>query len=371
MKNIYQNIKQNINLYSNISILISFFFLVTCYILLNTPEAAAQMPQSTNYQLQSYSFGSGTASSSSQTYNLFGAAGEVEIGSSSSQTLNTTGGLTYLMQANVPGIPTLTNPGNNYDRLKFIIDTDNNPSDTVYAIAISTDNFVSDIRYIKSDNTIGTSLTASDYQTYTAWGGATGAYVTGLVQGTTYYIKVKAKEGDFTESQYSSVASATTSNAQLTFSVDSSTLTFDNLNAGNSYTDSNKTTVLTTSTNAYNGYVINARETQPLTATGFGTIADYGSPNSAPTAWSGYGFGYTTNDSSLTGGTADRFTNGGPNYAGFTTSSPGDPVADHPGPVTSSISNEQFTISYKVAVQNTQKAAKYTTNILYIVVPSY
>jgi len=157
----------------------------------------------------------------------------------------------------------------------------------------------------------------------------------------------------------------------LIFSVDSSTLNFDNLNAGNSYTDSGKTTVLTTSTNAYNGYVINARETQPLTATGVDTIADFGSPNSNPVAWAGYGFGYTTNDNDLTGGTADRFTNGGTNYAGFTTSSPGDPVADHPGPVTTAISNEQFTIGYKVAVQSTQKAAKYTTDRLYIVVPSY
>ena len=332
----------------------------------------AELPSSTNYKIQSYGFGSGgTASSSSQTFNLFGIAGELESASSSSQNYNIGSGLTFLLKANIPAAPTFTNPSNNYDRLKFILNTSGNPTDTTYAIAISEDNFADDIRYIKSDNTIGTTLAASDWQSYANWGGASGEYVTGLDQGTTYYIKVKAKRGDFTESEYGPTASVATTNASLTFSIDSSTLTFSNLNSGNSYTDSAKTTVLETSTNAYNGYIVNARETAALTATGLGTIADYGSPNSAPTTWSGYGFGYTTNDSDLTGGTADRFTNGGAKYAGFTTSSPGDPVADHAGPVTSEISNEQFTISYRVSVSDTQKAGEYSTTVLYIVVPSY
>lgn len=360
MNRVYQNTKQYIKV-----------VLVLAAILLHVSPANAQMPESTNYGLQEYSFGSGTTNSTSENFRLNAIAGEVEFGQLSSTNFKVNSGLTFLQTSNVPGLPTFTNPNNNYERLQFIINTGNNPSDATYAIAISTDNFVSDTKYIKSDNTIGTTLTAGDYQSYTDWGGASGEYVTGLLQGTDYYIKVKAMQGDFTESPYGPVATTTTSNAQLTFSVDSSSLTFSNLTPGNSYTDSSKTTVITTSTNAYNGYLVNARETGALTATGFGTIADYASPNSAPTTWSGYGFGYSTNDSSLTGGTADRFTNGGAKYAGFTTSSPGDPVADHPGPITTGISGEQFTISYKVAVSNTQKAANYTTTVLYIVVPSY
>lgn len=334
--------------------------------------ANASLPSSTNYQIQNYSFGAGgTVNSTSANYGLNGIAGEVEFGRPSSANFKAGSGLTYMMKANVPGAPTFTNPSSNYERLKFVINTSNNPSDTTYAIQVSTtSNFSSNIMYMKSDNTLGTTLTASDYKTYTTWGGASGNYVTGLDPHTTYYMRVKARQGKYTESEYGPSASATTADPSLTFSVDSSNVTFSNLNSGNTYTDSSKTTTLTTSTNAYNGYIVNARETSPLTAS-VGTIPDYTSPNSAPTTWSGNGFGYTTNDSSLTGGTVDRFTNGGPKYAGFTTSSPGDPVADHPGPVTTAISNEQFTIGYRVTTSSTQKAAQYTSTVVYIVVPTY
>ncbi len=335
-------------------------------------KAHAAFPASTNYQIQEYSFGAGgTKNSTSANYGLSGSVGQVEFGRPSSANYQMGTGLTFMMQANVPGIPTFTNPSDNYDRLKFVINTSNNPADTTYAISISSDNFVSDTRYIKSDNTIGTSLTNTDFQSYTDWGGALGEFVTGLEQDTTYTIRVKARQGDFTESEFGPTAQAITAVPSLTFSVDSNNVTFNNLNSGNSYTDSTKTSVLTTSTNAYNGYVINARSTGALSATGFGTITDYTSPNSAPTTWSGNGFGYTTNDSDLTGGTANRFTNGGAKYAGFTTSSPGDPVADHAGPVTTALLNEQFTISYRVTVPTLQKAAQYDTTVLYIVVPSY
>lgn len=331
----------------------------------------AAFPASDNYQIQEYSFGSGgTNNSTSESFGLYGVAGQVEFGRPSSTNFQMGSGLTYMLQANVPGAPTFTNPSDNYERLRFILNTSNNPADTTYAISISSDNFASDVRYIKSDNTIGTSLTNADFQTYANWGGASGEYVTGLAQNTTYTIKVKARQGDYTESEYGPTAQAATTTPSLTFSVDSNSVTFNNLNAGNSYTDTSKTTTLTTSTNAYNGYIVNARSTGPLTA-GATTIADYGSSNASPTTWSGNGFGYTTNDSSLTGGTADRFTNGGPKYAGFTTSSPGDPVADHAGPVTSAILNEQFTISYRVQTSASQRAANYQTTVLYIVVPSY
>ena len=351
---------------------LAFGLLVYVFIGLFPPVAEATNPSSTNFKIQEYNFGSGgTASASSSNFSMFGIAGQVEFGRPFSANFKAGTGLTYTMKASVSAAPTFTNPSNNYDRLKFTLTTGNNPSDYKYAIAISTDNFATDTRYIKSDNTIGTTLTNADFQTYTTWGGASGAYVTGLIQNTTYTIKVETRQGSYTEAEYGPTAQAATTTPSLTFSVNSSTLTFNNLNSGNAYTDSTKSTIVTTSTNAYNGYVVNARSTGPLTASGFGTIADYGSPNSTPTIWAGTGFGYTTNDSSLTGGTADRFTNGGPKYAGFTTSSPGDPVADHPGPVTTAISNENFTISYNVVTTQTQPAARYSTTVLYIVVPTY
>jgi hypothetical protein len=46
-------------------------------------------------------------------------------------------------------------------------------------------------------------------------------------------------------------------------------------------------------------------------------------------------------------------------------------VADHAGPILTAISSEIFNINYRVTVSSTQKAATYTTTVLYIVVPSY
>lgn len=342
-------------------------------IILVAPHAVFAGPSSTNYELDSYSFGAGGSDTnmSSSNYKAFGVLGEVEFGRPSSTNYQAGTGLTYLLNLIVPDSPTLSNPGSNYDRLKIVVNQSGNASDATYAIAISTDNFGSDTRYIKSDNTIGATLTTSDYQTYTTWGGASGFYVTGLTRGTTYYVKAKARIGNFTETQWGPAsAGVATVDPSLTFSASNTAVTFNNLNAGNSYTDDTQTTVLTTSTNAYNGYLVNARATGVLTF-GSNTIAHYTDTNATPSTWSGNGFGYTTSDSSLTGGTADRFTNGGAKFAGFTESSPGDPVADHPSPILSPITDEAFTITYRVTTPSTQTAGSYTTTVLYMVVPEY
>lgn len=336
-------------------------------------HSAIAGPQSTTYEIKDYTFGAGGTGESGVTgatnYTIFGTAGELDTGKLNGASLYSIGGgLTYTLKANVPAAPTFTNPSQNYDRLKFIIDDGGNASDATFAIAISTDNFASDTRYVQNDDTVGTSLGAEDWQSYTNWGGATGEYVTGLLPNTTYYIKVKAVQGNFTESEYSLATSATTSNPSLTFGIDSATLTFSHLNPGNSYTDSSKSTVLTTSTNAYNGYIIYGRVTQALTL-GSNNIANYASPNSAPSTWSGTGFGYNTDDTSLTGGTANRFSGG--KYAGFTTSAPGDPIADHTGPVLTTVSNENFTVSYRVTAASDTAAGTYGTTVLYVIVPEY
>lgn len=336
-------------------------------------QSASAGPTSSTYEIKDYSFGAGGTGQSGITgasnYTIFGTAGEVEFGKLDGASLYSIGGgLIYTLQASVSAAPTFTNPATNYDRLKFVLDSAVGPADTQYAIAISTDNFSADTRYIQTDNTIGANLA---WQTYPQWGGSGGAFVTGLANNTTYYIKVKARQGNFTESQYSTVSSATTSDPSLTFSLDSSALTFANLNSGNSYTDSAKTTILTTSTNAYNGYTVYGKEDQALTSPN-GTITDFSGTNSSPTTWSGTGFGYNTNDTNLSGGSASRFS--GSKYAGFTISSTtnGDPVADDLGPVQNpAISNEQFTISYRVTGNNLTKAGTYTNTIIYTIVAGY
>lgn len=327
-------------------------------------------PSNSSYELKEYGFGNGgTEGSSNDDYSLNGIVGEVNGDTAGNGTFDLGSGLIFTHMANVPPAPSFTNPGNSYDRLLIILANGGNPTDAEFAIAISTDNFTT-TQYVQSDNTIGASLGAEDWQTYSAWGSATGEYVTGLLAATEYKIKVKARQGNYTESGWGPEATADTVLPSLTFSVSSDTVAFSNLNSGNSYTDSTQSTVLTTSTNAYNGYIVYGRTTGVLTS-GVNTISHYASPNSAPTTWAGTGFGYTTDDASLIGGTANRFTSGGPKYAGFTNSPPGDPVADHDGPVTTTITDEEFTVSYRVTADAATKAGTYQTTIIYVIVPTF
>ncbi len=350
-------------------IFISLLFVI-CYLLF-ADFTFAENPSSTNYKLIEYGFGSGgTTDSASTNFKAFGTAGEVEIGLPGSANYKAGLGLTFTMQANIPESPTLTTPGSNYDRIKMVINISGNPSDTTYAVAISTDNFVTDTRYIKSDKSIGDTLESSDFLTYTEWGGSSGSFIWGLNSGTTYYIKVKAKQGNFTESGFGPSASTTTNDPSLSFGLDTASINFNNLNTENSYTDSSKQTTITTSTNAYNGYIVYAKETQALTYSDK-TITNYAGTNEAPTSWTGTGFGYTTSDTSLdTGpGLANRFV--GSKYAGFTTDAQ-DPVADHTAVVEeTAISAEAFDISYRVTVASDQESGNYTNTIIYTIVPIY
>lgn len=180
----------------------------------------AQMPSSSNLKLRDYTIGTGGApNSSSSNYRAEGITGETSGAQAVGGAYKTNSGLQQTQQANVPSAPAFSNDSNWYNKLHFILNTGNNPTDTQFAIAISDDDFVT-TRYIQSDNTVGNTLGTEDYQTYTLWGGATGEDVVGLNPSTTYKIKVKAISGDFTESGYSPAASAATVGAQLSFDID-------------------------------------------------------------------------------------------------------------------------------------------------------
>lgn len=356
---------------TEILLLLLFFFTSPFTLIPFRFIVSAAPPASDHYELQNYAFGSGGVSGgSSGSYSIFGIAGEQMGDQAQSSAYKTQPGLVYVNQASLPPAPVFSNPGSTYNRLEFVIGTGGNPVDAQYAIAITRDNWVT-TRYIQSDYTIGDVIGNEDWLTYSGWGGISGRYVTGLLSSTVYKIKVKARTGGYTETGWGSEATASTLAPSLTFGVDASAVTFNPLNSENSFTDSSKHTVLTTSTNAYNGYTVYARETSKLTYLTH-TIDDYSSPNSLPTVWSGTGFGYTTSDSTLAGGDGDRFTAGGPKYAGFTTSAPGDPVADHVGPIVETpITNEQVTVSYRVTAPENSVAGRYKNSLIYVVVPVY
>lgn len=175
------------------------------------------MPASTAYELHNYGFGAGgTSISSSSSYSVTGMAGEVSGPNASGATYDLGAGLLFTQQSNVPAAPTFTNPASHYNKLKFVLDTGNNPSDTIFAVAISADGFAT-TSYVQADNTIGPTAV---YQTYTAWGGASGAFVIGLAPATNYSMKVRAVQTKYTESAFSATATASTLSPSISYDLD-------------------------------------------------------------------------------------------------------------------------------------------------------
>jgi hypothetical protein len=177
------------------------------------------LPASTTYELKDFGFGSGGGSSTSTTYGMTAITGEQSGGKLTSTTYDLGSGMVFTNQANVPSAPSFTNPANYYNKLLVTLVAGENPSDAVYAIAISSDNFVT-TQYVQSDSTVGATLGIEDYQTYTAWGGASGTLIIGLTANTTYKVKVKAMQGSKTETDYGPVATQATVGPKLSFDID-------------------------------------------------------------------------------------------------------------------------------------------------------
>ena len=182
----------------------------------------AALPSTTNYQLNSYGFGSGGSSNSSTgDYSLEGITGEISSQSDSTAAYTLKPGYVETQQADVPKV-TLTNPSNYYDKLHFVIDQQSNPTDALYALQVCigadwTPTCSGTTMYVKSDDTLGVTLTTADYQTYTAWGGASGTNMIGLASNTTYYLRAKATQGKFTESAYGPSSNAATVGQSISF----------------------------------------------------------------------------------------------------------------------------------------------------------
>lgn len=273
------------------------------------------MPASTNYQLKDFGFGTGgVGNATSGSYAIDGISGEQSNGKQTGSGVDLGSGLIFTNQANVPPAPTFTNPSNYYNKLKVVLAIGGNPTDTKFAIAISTDDFVT-TNYVQSDATVGATLGAEDYQTYAAWGSGTGTVIIGLAPSTTYKVKVKAWQGKFTETGYGPTATAATINPTLSFDIDvaatdidnSVTATgFGNLFAG-TVTDSTDKIWVDLDTNGENGgkvYVYSTHAGLQSTAAGYtiNTVTGnltalsegYGAQGSSATQGAGGPFSVTT-----------------------------------------------------------------------------
>ncbi len=192
----------------------------------------ATFSQSTTYQLQNYNLGSGgTNSASSSNYQLNASTGEVSSTPPTGSTDKVMPSSIQAQQANVPLAPTLDNGSNTYyNKLNCIINKGGaDASDYTYAIAVSTVSNFASVNYVQSDGTLGASQV---YRSYAAWGGASGSFIVGLAPNTTYYVKVAAMQGQFTNSAFGASANASTANPSLTFSLSPSSLNLGSLLAG-------------------------------------------------------------------------------------------------------------------------------------------
>lgn len=179
----------------------------------------AALPGTGNYQLRDYGFGSGGGTTGTGNYSLEGLAGEISGQFTGSDNYGLKPGLLGSQFANLPDAPVWQNPDDWYNKLQLIINTSGNPSDTTYAVAISSDGFAT-TQYVQSDSTVGASLGVEDFRDYSSWGGVGGMNVIGLRPSTTYEVRVKARQGEFSETGFGPIASAITSQASITFDID-------------------------------------------------------------------------------------------------------------------------------------------------------
>lgn len=165
------------------------------------------------------------------------------------------------------GMVRLCGEGGCYDRARIEIDVQNNPSDTLYAIQITTTSDWSYYGYIDGNTrTIKSpsNLSIDDFLTKTDWENVADVYnILGLTPGTEYFVRISALQGDFTQSAFGPSKSAITAqptlrmslNVGATYGEDSSPIHTINFNylSSTSVETANKLIWLSYGTNALNG----------------------------------------------------------------------------------------------------------------------
>lgn len=334
----------------------------------------AASPSSSNFTLKAYDIGTGGGSGSSTNFRLNGTLGSQSSSPNSSTNYVINSGEKPTQHANVPPAPTLTNPSSEYVRLRLVLNTGGNPSDTRYNIAISSDNFATTL-YVQTDNSIGAGLSVSNYQTYASWGGASGFWITGLLPATTYKVKVRALQGNFSGSPYGpETAGVATVQPSISFSVATSLtstppfdLTFTNLSAG-VVTDANATAIATVSSNAMHGGTIYMHDTNTGLASARASFTIASSTNDLSSIPRGYG-ARVTGVSQVGGGplTAAAPFNGAANNVGGLSPTP-QPIGTIPSAITTGV----LTTTLKAKSDLTVPAATdYTDTLTFIAAMSF
>lgn len=221
---------------------------------------------------------------------------------------------------------------------------------------------------------IGTSPGGVDTLSWTSIGSSTSVTANSLNLQTSsvYYFSIRITDSAGNQTIVSSDGQQVA--PSITFSASPTNVSFNDLNSGNSYTDT-QTTILTTSTNARSGYVVRAFLTGNLSS-GSATIPAFsGGTYAAPAEWlnGDTGYGFTTNDTLVQG--INRFNSGtclggglAPCYAPFSLAEPGDVIVDNPGPVVGApITDENFIVTHRVTTDALQNPGTYVSEVNYVV----
>lgn len=120
---------------------------------------------------------------------------------------------------NTHGMVRVCGPMGCYNRARFEIDSNDNPTDTLYGIQISTDGFEEDIRYVDGSTFMPKEeKNIMDYKTKEDWETPT-FNLLGLESSTEYQLRITALHGDLSESAHGPVAQATTALSEMSFRI--------------------------------------------------------------------------------------------------------------------------------------------------------
>lgn len=213
-----------------------------------TTPALAEDVSSTNFKLLDVSITSGGDVSNATNYDSYTSLGDFSSDiPTDSTSYRLKGGTVKNFEPNVPkiacfetttdgssscttgpsylntgGMVRVCGPNGCYNRARFEIDAQSNPTDTVYGIQVATVSDFSSYKYISG--TTGALIapltrTISDYKTKTSWE-STSINLTGLKPNQQYWIRATALQGDFTETEPGPSATATTALPTISFDID-------------------------------------------------------------------------------------------------------------------------------------------------------
>ena len=333
---------------------------IVCGVIVLSSGVMADEIESTNYKIRGDDLSGGSGTGISTNY---GMVGDVNPFSdlSDSTSFRQEMGYNPRIQANTPYPPTLQNSESYYDRLLIIIDTSDNPTDTLFAVSISFDNFAN-FQFVQSDGTVGDALGIEDYRNYVSWGGGSGSFILGLNQNTAYKVRAKALQGDFTETGYSSDSNEVSTTVPfINAAVLTSGLSFGTLNA-NSVSKTSAATV-SVNTNAYSGYQVYVNDQGNGSSPGLYNGVSNLIPSIDQTLVSGFE-GYGAQASSITATIDAKYDVSGNNVGGLTIGTSA--LFSN----TSAVTDENADILFKATMAPSTTAGVYTDVIYYTVTPN-